>query len=84
MDRLRLCCRPGCGREITACMGTVKGGDYEEAVLGKRHWMKVRELCDRCATRAVLISEISPAMHIAWFNVIGYGQRQLPAPKPAG
>jgi predicted RNA-binding Zn-ribbon protein involved in translation (DUF1610 family) len=51
---MRICSAPSCGKEITACMGTVKAGDFLEAVLGMRTWKDVRELCPTCATRSIL------------------------------
>ncbi len=51
---MRICSAPGCGTEITACMGTTKAGDMLELMQGTRALKDVRELCPRCATISIL------------------------------
>ena len=52
---MRICSAPGCGAEITACMGTTKAGDVLEAMQGIRKWSEVRELCPKCGSKAVFM-----------------------------
>ena len=82
MAHLRLCSGPNCGVEITACMGTVKAGDLLECMEGNRHAADIRELCAKCATKAIIICEV-PEMQFGYHQVIGWGPLLLPPPTPA-
>ncbi len=50
---MRNCSNPLCRAPITACFGTVKAGDFDEAMQSKRRVQHVRDLCPKCATIAI-------------------------------
>ncbi|MFZ2650249.1 MAG: hypothetical protein WA210_09085 [Burkholderiaceae bacterium] len=44
-----------CREPIKECMGSVIARDVSAAMAGEIPWTHVRELCPKCATRAVLL-----------------------------
>ncbi len=44
-------CAGGCGRNITACNGFVKSGDFSEWIQSLRKAEDVRELCGLCSEK---------------------------------
>ena len=79
---MRRCCNLRCTNQIYGCMGTTKAGDYDEALRGIRTWREVRELCENCATKLILLCTGLSEMQAVYFEYFGWGQPLLPPPKP--
>src|SRR5258708_461075 len=71
---VRHCSNPTCKTSIFECMGTCKAGDIDEAMQGLRAWNQVRELCPKCATRAVLFWD-TDEKRLANFPSVGWGDQ---------
>jgi len=78
---MRLCTNPACRREISGCMGTCKASDIQEWIAGSREQCDVRELCEKCATAAVVA--FAGGLWLGYSYLVGWGTPLLPPPRPA-
>jgi hypothetical protein len=78
---MRLCSNSACKAPIYGCFGTIKAGDFLEALAGTRIQSNIRELCPKCATKVVHRCE-SGEDPLLVYPTYGWGP-QVAAPVPS-